>query len=195
MATAGIEWDERDDSETGKQNERSRTTSAETQSSEANFRIDLKDIPDVNLFDFEAPNFEHIEPEKKASTRSSVKPDKEAKTDEIAKKIQFVVNKGIGYVGMMKPEIMAPIAEGVPSIADVIMLNDDEAKTIAEFQSVWFPTKKLTKKMKQRIEKGAALIGLATVVGSKIYAVNQLLNYQKELAKNGQNNDRQQEVG
>ena len=95
----------------------------------------------------------------------------------------------------MKPEIAMPVGEGLPSIADVIMLNDDEARTVAEFQQVWFPIKRMTKKTKQRIEKGAALIGLVTVVGSKVYAVNQLLNYQRELAKNGQNNDRQQEAG
>ena len=193
MATAGIEWNERDDREIGIENERAGKTSAETQSSEENIRINAKDIPDVSLFDFEAPEGE-VQPNKR-EVKSSVKPDKAAKTDEIAKKIQFVVNKGVGYVGMMKPEIAMPVGEGLPSIADVIMLNDDEARTVAEFQQVWFPIKRMTKKTKQRIEKGAALIGLVTVVGSKVYAVNQLLNYQRELAKNGQNNDRQQEAG
>ena len=193
MATAGIEWDERDDSETGIEDERTRKAGPEAQSSEENIRINAKDIPDVSLFDFEAPEGE-VQPNKR-EVKSSVKPDKEAKTDEIAKKIQFVVNKSVGYVGMMRPEIAMPVGEGLPSIADVIMLNDDEARTVAEFQQVWFPVKKLTKKMKQRIEKGAALIGLVTVVGSKVYAVNQLLSYQREMVKNGQNNDRQQEVG
>ena len=193
MATAGIEWDERDDREIGIEDERTRKAGPEAQSSEENIRINAKDIPDVSLFDFEAPEGE-VQPNKR-EVKSSVKPDKEAKTDEIAKKIQFVVNKSVGYVGMMRPEIAMPVGEGLPSIADVIMLNDDEARTVAEFQQVWFPVKKLTKKMKQRIEKGAALIGLVTVVGSKVYAVNQLLSYQREMVKNGQNNDRQQEVG
>ena len=178
-----IEANTRTDSQSDAKTLGPRRHEEEAESSETLLNLKRNEIPDIDLFNFEDIGSE-VEPKKQSSSQpKKSKTTHDEKIAELANRIQFVVNKGIGMVGMIKPELAVPIAPSMPSILDVVAVNNEEAIALAEFQQAWFPVKKLTKKQKEKLEKFSALLGVGMVVGAKIYAINQILAYQKELLK------------
>ena len=142
-----------------------------------------RQIPDIDLFGIEGfEGKEEVKPSKPTSRQAKdSKQKKSDKIDERTERIYNISQKTAAMIQMVRPSLAEPIVEGAPSLLDVGMLNMDEARVVAEFQEAWHPVGRLTKKQRERIEKAETLIALGVVVGTKIYAINQLISYRREL--------------